>query len=69
MKIKSDNNKDLRQENLEDTLEFISLDDVGIEKYSRTALAFVKNIEEEEDEDEDYEDIEEEYEYYEDCPG
>ena len=68
MKIKKNKNPDLRQGNLEDTLEFISLDDVGIEKYSRTSPAFVKNFEEEEDKDyeyeeEDYDDVDDEEDY------
>ena len=36
MKRKNDDNQNLRAENLEDTLEFLSLDDETIEEYSRT---------------------------------
>lgn len=81
MKRKNDKNQNLRAENLEDTLEFLSLDDETIEEYSRTDSktggkrnyrdedAEYDDAEDEDYEDEDYED--EDYEevddeYYED---
>lgn len=67
MKKKNDNNRNLRAENLEDTLEFLSLDDETIEEYSRAAYKSggKSNYRDADDgyyEDEEYEDDE----YYED---
>lgn len=55
-------NQKLKQENLEDTLEFLSLDDETIEEYSRgVQTEDYEDIEDEDDlEYEDYEDIEDE---------
>lgn len=68
MKRKNDNNQNLRAENLEDTLEFLSLDDETIEEYSRTAYksGSKSNYRDEYVDDEDYEDEDYEDEDYED---
>ena len=66
MNNKNDKNQDLRQENLEDTLEFLSLDDETIEKYTRAASSLVSARNYEEDYEEDYEDEDYEDEDYDD---
>ena len=81
MKKKNDNNQNLSAENLEDTLEFLSLDDETIEEYSRTMSKSggrrrfrdedadyedYEDVDDEDYEDEDYEDEDYEDEDYED---